>query len=98
MRRGVATESLRPDERPSLGSRRDDHGQGKGGRAGLVRRAIYHHPTRFVVIDLKVGPFRAEFAGKMNLYVNAVNELIAHDTDRATGGFILSTDRDKTVA
>ena len=43
-------------------------------------------------------PFRAEFAGKMNLYVNAVNELIAQDTDSATVGFILCTDRDKTVA
>jgi predicted nuclease of restriction endonuclease-like (RecB) superfamily len=60
---------------------------------------FYHHPTRrFVVIDLKIGPFRAEFAGKMNLYVNAVNELIAHDEDRATVGFILCTDRDEAVA
>jgi predicted nuclease of restriction endonuclease-like (RecB) superfamily len=60
---------------------------------------FYHHPTRrFVVIDLKIGPFRAEFAGKMNLYVNAVNELIAHNGDRATVGFILCTDRDAAVA
>jgi predicted nuclease of restriction endonuclease-like (RecB) superfamily len=60
---------------------------------------FYHHPTRrFVVIDLKIGPFRAEFAGKMTLYVNAVNELIAHDEDRATVGFILCTDRDEAVA
>jgi predicted nuclease of restriction endonuclease-like (RecB) superfamily len=60
---------------------------------------FYHHPTRrFVVIDLKIGPFRAEFAGKMNLYVNAVNALIAHDEDRATVGFILCTDRDEAVA
>lgn len=59
---------------------------------------FYHHPTRrFVVIDLKMGPFKAEFAGKMNLYVNAVNELIAHKDDRATIGFILCTGRDETV-
>ena len=70
-----------------------------GGEEFVLDLLFYHHPTRrFVVIDLKVGPFRAEFAGKMNLYVNAVNELIAHDTDRATVGFILCTDRDKTVA
>jgi predicted nuclease of restriction endonuclease-like (RecB) superfamily len=39
------------------------------GREGLILDLLfYHHPTRrFVVIDLKVGPFRAEFAGKMNL-------------------------------
>ncbi|HEY1690189.1 MAG TPA: PDDEXK nuclease domain-containing protein [Solirubrobacteraceae bacterium] len=60
---------------------------------------FYHHPTRrFVVIDLKIGPFRAEFAGKMNLYVNAVNALIAHEEDRPTVGFILCTDRDEAVA
>ena len=60
---------------------------------------FYHHPTRrFVVIDLKLGPFKAEFAGKMNLYVNAVNELVAHAEDQATIGFILCTDRDQAVA
>ncbi len=60
---------------------------------------FYHHPTRrFVVIDLKLGRFHAEFAGKMNLYVNAVNELIAHDEDRATVGFILCAGRDEAVA
>jgi predicted nuclease of restriction endonuclease-like (RecB) superfamily len=60
---------------------------------------FYHHPTRrFVVIDLKIGRFQAEFAGKMNLYVNAVNELIAHDEDRATVGFILCAGRDEAVA
>ena len=70
-----------------------------GGEELILDLLFYHHPTRrFVVIDLKVGPFRAEFAGKMNLYVNAVNELVAQETDRATVGFILCTDRDKTVA
>jgi predicted nuclease of restriction endonuclease-like (RecB) superfamily len=60
---------------------------------------FYHHPTRrFVVIDLKIGRFKAEFAGKMNLYVNAVNEMIAHDEDRATVGFILCTDRNEAAA
>jgi len=70
-----------------------------GGEEFILDLLFYHHPTRrFVVIDLKIGPFRAEFAGKMNLYVNAVNELIAHDEDRATVGFILCTDRDEAVA
>jgi predicted nuclease of restriction endonuclease-like (RecB) superfamily len=57
------------------------------------------HPTRrFVVIDLKLGPFKAEFVGKMNLYVNAVDALIAHSEDRATVGFVLCADRDEAVA
>ena len=70
-----------------------------GGEELIFGLLFYRRPTRrFVVIDLKVGRFRAEFAGKMNLYVNAVEELIAHDTDRAMVGFVLCTDRDKTVA
>lgn len=70
-----------------------------GGEEFILDLLFYHHPTRrFVVIDLKIGPFRAEFAGKMNLYVNAVNELVAHDEDRATVGFILCADRNAAVA
>lgn len=69
-----------------------------GGDELILDLLFYHHPTRrFVVIDLKMGPFKAEFAGKMNLYVNAVNELIAHEDDRATVGFILCTGRDEAV-
>jgi predicted nuclease of restriction endonuclease-like (RecB) superfamily len=70
-----------------------------GGEEFILDLLFYHHPTRrFVVIDLKIGRFQAEFAGKMNLYVNAVNELIAHDEDHATVGFILCTGRDEAVA
>lgn len=70
-----------------------------GGEEFMLDLLFYHHPTRrFVVIDLKIGTFQAEFAGKMNLYVNAVNELVAHDEDRATVGFILCADRNEAVA
>ncbi len=70
-----------------------------GGDEFILDLLFYHHPTRrFVVIDLKLGPFRAEFAGKMNLYVNAVDELVAANGDRSTVGFILCTDRNEAVA
>lgn len=69
-----------------------------GGEELILDLLFYHHPTRrFVVIDLKMGPFKAEFAGKMNLYVNAVNELIAREGDRATVGFVLCTGRNEAV-
>lgn len=70
-----------------------------GGEELILDLLFYHHPTRrFVVVDLKMDQFRAEFAGKMNLYVNAVDELVAHPDDRATVGFILCTHRDEAVA
>jgi predicted nuclease of restriction endonuclease-like (RecB) superfamily len=70
-----------------------------GGEEFILDLLFFHHPTRrFVVIDLKLGPFKAEFAGKMNLYVNAVDALIAHSEDRATVGFILCAGRNEAVA
>jgi predicted nuclease of restriction endonuclease-like (RecB) superfamily len=70
-----------------------------GGEEFILDLLFYHHPTRrFVVIDLKIGPFRAEFAGKINLYVNAVDEFVAHEEDRATVGFILCAGRSEAVA
>lgn len=70
-----------------------------GGEEFILDLLFFHHPTRrFVVIDLKLGPFKAEFAGKMNLYVNAVNALVAHSEDRPTVGFILCADRNEAVA
>jgi predicted nuclease of restriction endonuclease-like (RecB) superfamily len=70
-----------------------------GGDEFIIDLLFYHHPTRrFVVIDLKIGPFQAEFAGKMNLYVNAVDEFIANEEDRATAGFILCAGRNEAVA
>jgi len=70
-----------------------------GGEEFILDLLFFHHPTRrFVVIDLKLGPFQPEFVGKMNLYVNAVDALIAHSEDRASVGFILCTGRDEAVA
>jgi hypothetical protein len=34
-----------------------------------------------VVIDLKIEEFKPEFAGKMNLYLSAVNEQLRHPDD-----------------
>jgi len=58
-----------------------------------------HHPTaRWVVIDLKLGPFKPEHAGKMNAYVNAVDAFVAREGDRPTVGFILCAGRSEAEA
>jgi hypothetical protein len=38
----------------------------------------------YVVIDLKSQPFRPEFAGKMNFYLSAVNNLLRHPDDESS--------------
>lgn len=60
---------------------------------------FYHLRLRcFVVIDLKKGPFKAEYAGKMNFYCNVVDERLRHPTDQPTVGLILCQDKNRLVA
>lgn len=60
---------------------------------------FYHLELRcFVVIDLKIGGFKAEFAGKMNFYCSAVDDLLVREGDKPTIGLILCRDKDKLIA
>jgi len=70
-----------------------------GGREFFLDLLFYHHRLRrFVVIDLKIGEFKAEFAGKMSLYLNAVDDQLRHADDAESIGLILCTSHNKTVA
>lgn len=70
-----------------------------GGQEFFLDLLFYHHRLRrFVVIDLKIGEFKAEFAGKMGLYLNAVDEQLRHPDDAESIGLILCTSHNKTVA
>ncbi|HEY5430627.1 MAG TPA: PDDEXK nuclease domain-containing protein [Solirubrobacteraceae bacterium] len=53
--------------------------------------------SRFVVIDLKIEDFKPEFAGKMNFYLNAMDELYREPNHDPTIGLILCPGRNKTV-
>lgn len=58
---------------------------------------FYHLKLRcYVVIELKKGSFKAEYAGKMNFYCNVVDDRLRHADDKPTIGLILCQDR-KTV-
>jgi predicted nuclease of restriction endonuclease-like (RecB) superfamily len=60
---------------------------------------FYHLQLRsFVVVDLKIGPFKPEYAGKINFYCNVVDDRLKHDTDHPTIGLILCQDKNKVVA
>ena len=51
---------------------------------------FYHLKLRcYVVIELKIGEFKPEYAGKMNFYINAVNNILKTDKDNETIGLIL---------
>ena len=52
----------------------------------------------FVVVDLKIGPFKPEYAGKINFYCNVVDNQYRHETDNPTIGLILCQDKNKVLA
>jgi predicted nuclease of restriction endonuclease-like (RecB) superfamily len=68
--------------------------------AGTTRKIdllFYHIYLRcYVVLELKVKPFDPEFAGKLNFYVNAVNEFVKRDSDNPTIGLLICKDMDRT--
>jgi hypothetical protein len=45
---------------------------------------------------LKAKPFEPEFAGKLNFYVNAVDELLKQEDDNPTIGLLVCSDMNKT--
>jgi len=60
---------------------------------------FYHLRLRaFVVIDLKKGSFKPEYAGKLNFYCNVVNDRLKHPTDAPTIGLILCQTQDQLLA
>lgn len=57
---------------------------------------FYHlRLRRFVVIELKAVPFDPAFAGKINFYLSAVDDLLRHPTDNPSIGLLLVRDPDK---
>ena len=59
---------------------------------------FYHLRLRaFVVIDLKKGKFKPEYAGKLNFYCNVVNDRLKLPTDAPTVGLILCQARNQLL-
>lgn len=57
---------------------------------------FYHlHLRCFIVIELKMGEFEPEFAGKMNAYLNALNKDYKNPHDNASIGIILCNSKDE---
>jgi predicted nuclease of restriction endonuclease-like (RecB) superfamily len=70
-----------------------------GGEEFKLDLLFYHLKLRsFVVIDLKMGAFKPEYAGKMNFYLSAVDDLLRHPDDKPSIGLILCKAKNGIVA
>jgi predicted nuclease of restriction endonuclease-like (RecB) superfamily len=70
-----------------------------GGEDFRLDLLFYHLKLRcFVVIDLKMGPFKPEYAGKMNFYLSAADRMLRHPDDKPSIGLILCKAKNGVVA
>jgi predicted nuclease of restriction endonuclease-like (RecB) superfamily len=71
----------------------------KVGDSDFYLDLLFYHAKlhRYVVVELKTVKFVPEFAGKLNFYLSAVDDLIREDGDAPTVGILICKDKDKTV-
>jgi predicted nuclease of restriction endonuclease-like (RecB) superfamily len=69
-----------------------------GGEDFYLDLLFYHLQLRcYVVIDLKTGKFKPEYAGKMNFYLAAVDDIKRHKDDQPSIGIILCREKNKLI-
>lgn len=59
---------------------------------------FYHIPMKsYVIIELKAAPYKPEFAGKINFYISAADELLKGEGDNPSIGLIICKSSNKTT-
>lgn len=70
-----------------------------GGEDFYLDLLLYHLRLRcFVVVDLKIEEFQPEFAGTMNFYLSAVDDLVRHPDDQSSIGILLCRTQNRVIA
>ncbi|MBC5994018.1 PDDEXK nuclease domain-containing protein [Pontibacter cellulosilyticus] len=70
----------------------------KGGQDYYIDLLFYHLKLHcYVVIELKIGDFKPEYAGKMNFYLSAVDEDLKTGDDSPSIGLILCKSKNKVT-
>ena len=70
-----------------------------GGEDFFLDLLFYHLKLRcYVVVELKAGPFKPEYTGKLGFYLSAVDSQIKHPDDQPTIGLLLCKSKNTVVA
>lgn len=68
-----------------------------GGKTRRIDMLFYHVKLKaYCVVELKTVPFDPAFTGKLNFYVNAVDELLKGSDDNPTIGLLICSDKNET--
>ncbi len=59
---------------------------------------LYHRPLKsFVAIELKIGNFKPEYAGKMSFYLTALDRQVKTEDENRSIGIIICKEKDRTL-
>ncbi len=64
--------------------------------ADLILYSIKLHS--YIVVELKATPFKPEYAGQLNFYINIVDDQLRGENDNKTIGLLLCKGKDEVVA
>jgi predicted nuclease of restriction endonuclease-like (RecB) superfamily len=70
-----------------------------GGEDYYIDLLFYHARLHcYIVVELKTGKFKPEYAGKLNFYLSAVDDILRDEHDNPSIGILLCKERDKLTA
>lgn len=70
-----------------------------GGEDFYIDLLFYHLKLRcYIVVELKAVAFKPEYAGKLNFYLSAVDDLLRHESDSPSIGLLLCKEKNRLVA
>ncbi len=70
-----------------------------GGEDFYIDLLFYNIPLRcYVVIELKTGDFKPEYAGKLNFYLSAVDDQLRTEQDNPSIGLLLCKSKNNVIA
>ncbi|MBI4712603.1 MAG: DUF1016 domain-containing protein [Planctomycetes bacterium] len=68
------------------------------GKEFFIDILLYHRRLKcLVAIELKIGEFKPEYAGKMQFYLSALDDLVKMRNENPSIGIILCRDKDRTI-
>ena len=69
-----------------------------GGQEYFIDLLLYHRQLRcLVAVELKIGEFKPEYAGKMQFYLTSLNEQIKLEDENPSIGMIFCKEKNKIV-
>lgn len=69
-----------------------------GGKEFFVDIMLYHRRLKsFIAIELKIGDFEPEYKGKMEFYLNVINDTIKLPDENPAIGIIICKSKDRTI-